>query len=546
MATFARTFLNYFHTIRYLRFIQIISRLKRYFKYNKINNNPVGAKRDGKGIWISPAKRSQRIFKTNIFRFLNETHEVIKTKDWNNSDLKKLWLYNLHYFDDLTSANAKDRSNAHDLLITKWIEDNPFGIGNGWEPYTVSLRVVNWIKWHISGNNLNDYQIHSLNVQIRFLSKNLETHLMGNHLLANAKALIFSGLFFSGNEASIWYRTGCKILTKEIYEQILQDGGNFELSTMYHSIILEDLLDILNLHRLYDYSPPDGVEEVIPKMLTWLSVMCHPDNEISFFNDAAFDNTPSTIELFRYSHQLGFAHPINVAGLTNLKESGYSRVSLTNAVAIIDRAAIGPTYIPGHAHADTLSFELSIFGKRLIVNSGTSLYERSEERLRQRGTSSHSTVVIDNQNSSEVWDSFRVARRAKISKVENRKDNEKIYLSAQHDGYKRLHGSPIHHRSWNFTKNMLEVSDNISGSGFHNIKVVFPLHPEIMINDINNNQIDVGIINSNVNIHFDGIGKLLVEKSTYHPEFGSSISNNKLVYELNGDLPVKVTTRISW
>ena len=36
--------------------------------------------------------------------------------------------------------------------------------------------------------NLNVNQIHSLNVQIRFLSNNLETHLMGNHLFANAKA----------------------------------------------------------------------------------------------------------------------------------------------------------------------------------------------------------------------------------------------------------------------------------------------------------------------------------------------------------------------
>jgi uncharacterized heparinase superfamily protein len=546
MAASVRNLLNYFHTIRYLRPIQVIGRLKRYFKYNKINNNPAGVIRARKGSWKTPARRSQRLFKENVFRFLNETHQINEAEDWNNPNLEKLWLYNLHYFDDLTSVNAIDRSNLHDSLINKWIENNPFGVGNGWEPYTISLRTVNWIKWHISGNDLNDNQIHSLTVQIRFLSKNIETHLMGNHLLANAKALIFSGLFFSGSEASEWYKTGCKIFATEISEQTLSDGGNFELSPMYHSIILEDFLDILNLHRLFEYPPPNSIEVVINKMLTWLSAMCHPDNEISFFNDAALDNTPSTNELFRYSDQLGFVNPKNTRGITDLEASGYSRVSLQNAVAIIDRAAVGPRYIPGHAHADTLSFELSIFGHRVIVNSGTSLYGIGVERLRQRGTSSHATVMIDNQDSSEVWGGFRVARRAKIFEVKTSNDNGNIYLSAKHDGYKRLSGSPVHCRSWVFKKNIIEVIDDISGKGIHDVKVIFPLHPSIQLIGIKKNQVDIGIFENKIKILFEGDGKLIIKKSTYHPEFGVTVPSNKLVYHLIGKLPVKITTRINW
>ena len=40
--------------------------------------------------------------------------------------------------------------------------------------------------------------------------------------------------------------------------------------------------------------------------------------------------------------------------------------------AIFDVAPLGPDYLPGHGHADTLSFELSLFGHRFITNSGTS------------------------------------------------------------------------------------------------------------------------------------------------------------------------------
>ena len=37
------------------------------------------------------------------------------------------------------------------------------------------------------------------------------------------------------------------ILKKELSEQILPDGGHYELSPMYHSIILEDILDLHNI-----------------------------------------------------------------------------------------------------------------------------------------------------------------------------------------------------------------------------------------------------------------------------------------------------------
>ena len=64
---------------------------------------------------------------------------------------------------------------------------------------------------------------------------------------------------------------------------------------------------------------------------------------------------------------------------------------------------MGPDYIPGHAHADTLSFELSIGAQRVFVNSGTSEYGLSPKRLNQRKTAAHNTVEVDGKDSSQVW-----------------------------------------------------------------------------------------------------------------------------------------------
>ena len=82
------------------------------------------------------------------------------------------------------------------------------------------------------------------------MKKRLEVHLLGNHLFSNAKALVFAGIFFEGGEAGQWLEKGLSILAKQIPEQILSDGGQFELSPMYHALALEDMLDLCNIFGL--------------------------------------------------------------------------------------------------------------------------------------------------------------------------------------------------------------------------------------------------------------------------------------------------------
>ena len=59
----------------------------------------------------------------------------------------------------------------------------------------------------------------------------------------------FGGACFNGSEANGWLHKGLDILAEQLAEQILSDGGHFERSPMYHAIILEDMLDVLNLAK---------------------------------------------------------------------------------------------------------------------------------------------------------------------------------------------------------------------------------------------------------------------------------------------------------
>ena len=223
--------------------------------------------------------------------------------------------------------------------------------------------------------------------------------------------------------------------------------------------------------------------------------------------------------------------------------SGYYIANLpSNSKAIIDAAQIGAHYQPGHAHADTLSFELSLFGKRFIVNSGISEYGCGSNRLYQRGTLAHNTVSISDNNSSEIWHGFRVARRAKpfISNISEQDDN--ITICAAHDGYMRLQSTNIHQRTWQFSQSSLTIKDVITGKNV-SAKARFYFHPDVKITRINDYFLCYLQDNPKIMIHVLGADDFFVENTFWYPGFGIVQANLCLVVCFKKQ---ELQTYISW
>jgi uncharacterized heparinase superfamily protein len=433
---------RFWRTLRHLRPVQIHGRIRFRLARPKPDLRAPPPLRRRTGAWCPPAARPCSLTGPGEFRFLNETGSLAE-HGWDGPAKPKLWRYNQHYFDDLNAEGAAARNAWHPGLIADWLDANPPGQGSGWEPYPTSLRMVNWIKWALAGNPLPPAAVASLALQARWLTRRLEWHLLGNHLFANAKALVFAGCFFDGAEAGGWLDIGLRILEREIPEQILADGGQFELSTMYHALAVEDMLDLVNIAAAFGRF--DEVERWRPSvapMLSWLLTMSHPDGAIAFFNDAAWGIAPPNGALLAYASRLGIACGPPSAPICHLPESGYVRMSAGDFVVLADLARIGPDYLPGHAHADTLSFEASFAGQRVFVNSGTSEYGTGTERQRQRGTAAHNTVVVEGRDSSEVWAGFRVGRRARPRNVQVAQYADRLHVEASHDGYRYLKQAP--------------------------------------------------------------------------------------------------------
>ncbi|WP_210442896.1 heparinase II/III family protein [Vibrio crassostreae] len=520
-----------YHTLKYLKPIQFSYRISRRFTKVKFTKPEVILNDVSTPGWQTFSVLNSSYQGNGQFKFLNVVDTV---SDWNDVTKAKLWLYNLHYFDDLNQSGWQDRTEIHHSLINTWIEQNPNMVGNGWEPYTISLRSVNWIKWFLSGNQPKEEWLASLSLQVQALDQQLEYHLLGNHLFANAKALMFAGCYFKGELADEWLKRGLGILTEEIPEQVLADGGNFELTPMYHNTILADMLDLWQLSLVYPHKIPKATSrywcELIGRMLLWAEHMQHPDGDVSFFNDSAMGIAPKLADLQRYASVLNVTIPAtNKAQVISLKESGYVVVKDQVNKLIIDVAKVGPDYIPGHAHADTLSFELSIDEQRVFVNSGTSVYGLGEERLRQRKTETHNTVVVDGMDSSEVWSGFRVARRAYPSKPVITESEGDISVKCSHDGYMRLPGKVTHIRKWQLEGGGLLICDRLTGV-YNHAEAHYHLHPDVKVEGVNNSsQVKLHLPNgTKYTINAEG-ADIKVLETTWHPEFGLSIANKKLV-----------------
>lgn len=552
------TFSRYWHTVRHLRPVQIYGRAWFRIARPAPRLHSAPGLRPQTGTWQLPARREPSLTGPGEFLFIGERGSL-GSVGWDGPQREKLWRYNQHYFDDLNALAAEERTSWHLALLQHWVRSNPPGSGNGWEPYPTSLRIVNWIKWALAGNELPAECLHSLAVQTRWLAGRLERHLLGNHLFANAKALIFAGVFHAGPEAAAWLSRGLAIVRREIPEQVLADGGHFERSTMYHALAFEDVLDLCNLAAAYSTAQaiPAGDlrvwREAALRMRKWLALMSHPDGRISFFNDAAFGIAPEVAELDDYADRLvpgaeatsGSAQRGPLAGW-HLADSGYVRLDGGRGTLLADVGPVGPDYLPGHAHADTLSFEFSLGLQRVLVNSGTSVYGNGPERLRQRGTAAHNTVVIQGSDSSEVWSGFRVARRARpfgFTMEERGGPDAAITVRCSHDGYRRLPAGPVHERTWTFGTRHLTIEDAITADAV-NAEARFHLHPTVRA------KLDPGarggtlLLEDGTLLRWSaGQGEPRIESTTWHPRFGVGEPNECIVLPLRAG---RCRMRIDW
>lgn len=517
----------YFNTLKHLRPTQLYHQVYyRLFTKSSVSKSEKSFKVTENLEFTNGADAYTTFFSPRRFGFLNleksfdESSSSPQHKiDWNFSEYGKLWTYNLNYFEFLHQSNLSKEEGLE--LINEFCASKDTH-QDGYEPYPISLRGVNWVKflskYHINEPAINQ-QLYDDYLRLCGL---LEYQHLGNHLFENGFSLLFGAYYFQDED---FYKIALKILKSELHEQILADGANYELSPMYHCIILSRILDCYNLvsqNSWKDRELADLLKDRASLMLGWLKAIQFSNGDLPMVNDSAPDIAPTPEALFVYAHRLN----INETPVI-LKESGYRKFQVDKLEVLIDVGQISPSYQPAHSHADSLQILLHSEGQPIIVDTGISTYEKNERRQLERSTCSHNTVTVDNLNSSKVWSGFRVAQRATVSILEET-DNR---ILASHNGYRDV--GVLCKRELKTLNNAIEITDNVSGSKpAHSIEGHLHLHPDVNY-EVRQSAV---ILNGTIEVLFPEETKIELVDYMYCQGYNQLVPSKKIKYRFDNEI----------
>ena len=511
--------LNLFsQTLRHIKPIQLYYQVYYRIK-NKINrpNISVTPKTPALIQFTDGAKTKESYATDGTFTFLNKAKQF-STIDWNFSEYGKLWTYNLNYFDFLQQKNLSKEQGVeliHDFCSNSTV------LKDGYEPYPISLRTINWVKF-LSLHGIRDEKIdQQLYNDLHRLAGQLEYHILANHLFENGFGLLFGSYYFQDEKL---YKSAEKIIRSQLQEQILPDGGHYELTPMYHQIILYRILDCYQLvskNVWKNHELSSELKDAASSMLGWLSEMQFSCGAVPLVNDSTNSIAPTPSELFGYAKALGISKKC-----TPLKESGYRIFRSDELELLVDVGQIAPAYQPGHSHADSLQFILHYRKNPIIIDTGISTYEKNERRQLERSTSSHNTITINKENSSQVWSGFRVGKRAYVKILEENKST----IVASHNGY-RTFGISCQ-RVFQINESVITISDSVTGKTKGKlIEGHLHFHPNVIVEQVGNEL----LLNQELKLIFKEACEFEIKEYLYSQGFNQLIPASKIIYTFQNE-----------
>lgn len=459
--------------------------------------------------------------------------------DWRQTGAPTLWRHHLHYWDwawglaadpDPVSARA-----AFARLWRSWRTATIFGGSDAWLPYPAAARAWSWCGLHgglVAGSDIETGFVTELAAHVGFLRRHLESDVGGNHLLKGIKALVGLAVFFSDRRL---LTQALGQLTSQLAVQVLPDGGHYERAPAYHCQVLADLVDIADLLRAARHDAMPALTAAIARMRRWLGVVLAPAGQVPMLNDG-YPVEPAMLALLE-------PQPTPFAPLQALPDTGLVAATAGGWHLLADVGPPCPDELPAHAHADTLACLVHVDGAPLLVDTGTSTYAPGAVRDYERSTAAHNTVEVDGASSTEVWGAFRAATRARVHNVAAHADADGITLAATHDGFRRLRGSPVHHRRWLLTRTGLRVEDVVSGRGLHTVAVRWHLAPASAVRLIDATALvttPAGIFE--VTVDSTAQVALAVESQPVAIGFGRTTPAPMLACLVKTALPVRLTT----
>lgn len=416
-------------------------------------------------------------------------------------------------------------------ILEHWLAANPCGWGVNWactmEP---AMRVFSWTwLYHTlsrskawSDENFRFQLLQALYLHLRFIRRNLEiTDINGNHLTADAAALVIGGAFFGAGKPRRWLETGWWILQREINRQVLPDGVNFEASVPYHRLVTELFFHAAATLEANGNTIPRPYINRLLAMADYIRAYTKPDGSAPVIGDADDARTlplgQQGVNDHRYLPQLIRARwapdtltpdwrqsateclwwwggppaaesrtPSN-NGSRLFRDSGNAVLRAGDDYVFVDCGPVGLGGRGGHGHNDCLSFEATLLGCNLVADPGCPTYT-GDWRLRNRfrSTAAHSTPALEDEEINrfvsprDLW-SLHEDAQGRIELWHEEADS--VLFRGIHHGYRRLDPDAVVQRTLVLDKkhHALAWEDRIDGVSGKCMHVPLQLAPGVAI-----------------------------------------------------------------
>ena len=484
----------------------------------------------------------------DTFKFLNVTYTFKENIQWYSTGQTTLWEFHLNYFDYLYTIKEFHRMSQEDNLLKKalswiehWIDQSERFNDVMWSPYTISLRVVNWLDFILYLQSIGyafktDKIMASIQAQSLFLKRHLEWDVKGNHLIENFKTLILITLIKRDVEGTRQY---LNLLLKNLNNQILADGCHYEKSISYHVVLLEGMLNVLEW--LLISGSKDKLEWQISRLWIYVQRMYRFYIEIRYgqdiyplFNDSNLSMTNSIKDLdLRFESILEQLRSNEISDREDIKSSGYQTVESSKMKVVMDGGTLGPNALLAHAHNDIAHFELHLKGyPTVLTDTGVSEYQPGQWRNYARSTKAHNTVLVGGLEQADMFQSFRVGWRPQNVQSEKKIHEDTAVLSCFYKGKGYRHKREI---SIDFSEQNIIIRDFVKTIKQYPVQSYLHFGPEydVILNGQDaqvclNNQLVLAIkcVNAHtVSLYFGNNHSTL---GWFLPQFGQTIKRTTL------------------
>jgi hypothetical protein len=340
-----------------------------------------------------------------------------------NHYLEWTWQLSRHHFwrtlgRAYGETGDEEYARAFVRQMRDWVHDNPVprnkadqGPGSRWRTIEAGIRVSqSWpeafYRFLTSPSFTDDdlcLMVKSFAEHARYLR---EFPTRGNWLMMEADGLYHVGaLFPEFREAAAWRRVAMQRLYDELVNQVYPDGAQYELSTNYHLVTLDNARWALELARLNDYAVPADYVDRMEGMYTFNLYMARPDWRLPDLNDGyEHDVRPSMRDAVRYFPKREDFRWVATGGREGRRPAQTS-YAFEYAGFLVMRSGwdprarwglleVGP-FGAAHQHEDKLNLLLYAYGRPLLIEAGNYAYDTSQWRRYVLSSYAHNVILID-------------------------------------------------------------------------------------------------------------------------------------------------------